>query len=276
MKIYVKALLVLCSTLVNAYEYKSLMLPKIKVVPIEDSKTGRQYELYTKLPDSYEKIPEKKHPVIYITDAMWHLEILSGSAEYVIEGAILIGISWQKGLDAERKHASRFQDYTLVPSNNPKAKYNRGQASNHLTFIRNDVIKYLENNYRADPNARTYFGYSLGGEFGAYILMSQPDSFKNYILGSPTVSEMEAEYIFSFEPKGSKEHKDLDVNLYVSYGELEAKLAKNAEEFLATLRSRNYPNLSIEQGLIKNADHGKAFPMTAVRIMYWLSSVTGK
>ena len=35
---------------------------------------------------------------------------------------------------------------------------------------RADVITFVDSNYRTDSNGRTYFGYSLGGEFGAFIL----------------------------------------------------------------------------------------------------------
>src|SRR5690606_5903539 len=113
------------------------------------------------------------------------------STSYLMEDVILVGISWQTDIHENIKkelgaHASRFRDYTISKSSNAEiqAKYKLGQASNHLAFIRNDVIKYIESNYRTDPENRSYFGYSAGGLFGAYILLTQPDTFRNYILGS--------------------------------------------------------------------------------------------
>ena len=76
-----------------------LQLSRIEVIPITDTQTGRQYELYVKLPESYAEDTKSQHPVIYYTDAMWHVEILSGAAEYIIEDAILVGISWQKDIN---------------------------------------------------------------------------------------------------------------------------------------------------------------------------------
>jgi len=266
--VFLICLFTLSSVGVNASEYKALTLPKIQVVPIKDTNSDKQYELYIKLPEEYSKDSGKKYPVIYTTDAMWHIEILSGSAEFVVEDAILVGISWQKDMGDKHEFASRYQDYTLIESKT--SKYKRGQASKHLAFIREDVIKYVESTYQTDPAKRTYFGYSLGAEFGAYVLLSQPDSFKNYILGSPTVSETKEENIFNFEPKGIKQHKDLNANVFISYGELETELGKKTENFITELKSRNYANLSIEKGVVKSADHGKAFPMTTVRSMYWL------
>lgn len=68
----------------------NLELSKIKVIPISDSKTKRQYELYIKLPEGYSKDSKTKYPVLYFTDAMWHIEILSGSSEYLMKNLILV------------------------------------------------------------------------------------------------------------------------------------------------------------------------------------------
>ena len=59
-------------TVDNSY----LELPRIQVIPIEDTKNDRQYELYIKLPEDYSENKDKKYPVLYSTDAMWHIEIL--------------------------------------------------------------------------------------------------------------------------------------------------------------------------------------------------------
>ncbi|MDY8136018.1 alpha/beta hydrolase-fold protein [Aquimarina sp. 2201CG5-10] len=250
-----------------------LELPKTEVIPIKDTKTNRQYELYVELPEGYSENNDTQYPVIYYTDAMWHVEILSGSAEYIMEEAILVGISWQKDIKEEFKkegkvYVSRFRDYSVRKSSNAEhqAKYQFGQANNHLDFIRNDVIKYIENNYRAKPDNRTYFGYSLGGVFGAYTLLTQPDTFKNYILGSPaldgdipTLSEL-------------KSHKSINANVFISYGSLEKELSKYAEEFITLLKSKNDKSLFLEQIVIEGS-HQTAFPMTGVLSMQWLSQI---
>ena len=179
----------------------SLELPQIRVVPIKDSKTERNYELYIELPEDYSENNNKTYPVLYYTDAMWHLEMLSGSAEYMLEDVILVGISWQLDINEDLKnevgaHVSRFQDYSIRKHSNPEIqkKYQLGQAKTHLDFIRNDIITYVDKTYRTDSNSRSYFGYSLGGEFGAYILLTQPDTFNNYIIGSPTIKD-EIDYL---------------------------------------------------------------------------------
>ncbi|WP_411767531.1 serine hydrolase [Winogradskyella sp. A3E31] len=259
----------------------SLVLPQIQVVPIQDSKTERNYELYIELPESYSENENKSYPVLYYTDAMWHLEMLSGSSEFILEDVILVGISWQKGIseDLMQKygaHASRFTDYSFwkkANPNHPLLKF--GEAKNHLTFIRNDVIQYVENNYRTDPNSRSYFGYSLSGAFGAYILLTQPDTFHNYILGSPLnkglvpyLTEINAELGTVESNKNTAWH----ANVFIGYGTLEKDKDEPIDDYLNLLDDRKNLSLSIQNKAI-DGDHSTAFPMVAVQSVAWLSSM---
>ncbi len=252
----------------------SLELPRIEVIPITETNTNRHYELYIKLPEGYSEKNNKKHPVIYFTDAMWQIEILSGTTQYILEDVILVGISWQKNIDKNLKkeigeHLSRYRDYSIKKSSNKvrQTKYQFGEANNHLNFIRNDVITYVENNYRTDDDNRTYFGYSMGGEFGAYILLAQPDTFKNYILGSPSLyNDIETLSEFNFK------RKKLNVNVFISYGSLEKKLGSSINQLISMLKSRNDASLFLKHAVIEGS-HQTAFPMTAVQSMYWLSDL---
>ena len=255
-------------------EHKKYELPRSQVVPMHDTESGREYELYVKLPQGYLEKSEATYPVIYFTDAVWSIELLSASTEYLMEDVILVGISWQKNIDEALKkdrgaHVSRFRDYSIKKSSNPErqAKYQFGQASHHLAFIRNNVIKYVESNYRTDPDMRTYFGYSLGGLFGAYILLSQPDTFKNYILGSPSL------WSFSeFEPEAALKGKSLNANVFISNGALENKLSKHIKEFVTFMENRGDKSLSLKHVVIEG-NHQTAAPMTGVRGVTWLSNL---
>ena len=267
-------LLLLPFLTVQANETRDLVLPKIQIVPIKDTGADRQYELYIKLPEGYTKNKNKSYPVIYFTDADTHIELLSGT-EFLMEDVILVGISHQTDLNKDSGlRDSRARDYSISKSSNPErqAKYQFGQASIHLTFIRNDVIKYIESNYRADPSNRTYFGFSAGGLFGAYALMAQPDSFKNYILGSPSLWR-DIPLLFSLE-NAALNTKDLEINLFITYGELEEDLSVHVEEFIGKLKNKKYEALSsIKHLVIESSGHSDSFPMVGVRSVKWLSNL---
>lgn len=271
----------LSNSAVQAGEMKKLILPKIQVVPIKDAQSDKQYELLIKLPENYTKDKNKRFPVIYFTDAAWHIELLSGSTEFMMEDVILVGISWQKDITKDLKqeygnHFSRFGDYSFKKTTNPRhPKIKFGQAPNHLAFIRNDIFKYVENNYRTQPDNRTYFGFSAGGLFGTYALMAKPDSFKNYILGSPSVWRNAPE-LFALE-SNQLNSTESAINVFISYGELEKESGPHVEEFVSKLKSKKYKGLSsITHTVIEASGHSDSFPQMGVQSVKWLKSLQPK
>lgn len=263
---------------VEASETGDFTLPGIQVAPINDTQADRKYELYIKLPEEYAKNKDKVYPVIYFTDAMWHIEMLSAATAFLMEDVILVGISWQKNIKESLKkeygvHVSRYRDYSMKKSTNPdiQAKHQLGQADNHLDFIRNDVISHIEKNYRADFNRRTYFGYSAGGGFGTYILLTKPDTFKNYILGSPALTG-NIPYLSKLVSNTASEREGLNANVFISYGTQETELGENAEKLITMLKTRNDESLSLNH-IVVEGNHQQAFPMTGVRSVTWLSNI---
>ena len=277
-----KFVLLVCLVFVSLQSVMAsdLALPHIQVMPIKDSQFDKQYELYIKLPDGYsdEENKEVSYPVIYFTDAMWHVEILSAATEFLMEDAILVGISWQKDIEAELleehgEHISRYRDYTISKSTNAEhqAKYKIGQANNHIAFIRNDVINLIEKKYRTQPQNRTYFGYSLGGLFGAYILASKPDTFKNYIIGSPSVWN-DLNKLAEQVDKTVAANKQLNANVFITFGTMEDKLGKQVDRLIRYLRSKSDDSMHLHAEVIEGT-HQTAFPQTAIQSLKWLANI---
>lgn len=268
---------------VDASEHRSFEIPRTEVVEIRDTNYNKAYELYIKLPVGYSNSlnRDSRYPVVYLTDAINNFQVISGATNFPMgsgkmENAILVGISWQKGIGAL---TSRVRDYTPTVAEDWKRQ--TGEAANHLAFLRNDVIKYVEKNYRTDPDRRTYFGYSLGGLFGAYILLTQPDTFKNYVLVSPSFW-YDDQVIMKIESKFAQKREDLNANVFISIGELETpdlsdtknNMVGQAEVFYSKLKSRNYKSLSLQLLVVESADHETAFPTAAIRGLYWLFRLT--
>ncbi|PHS18955.1 MAG: hydrolase [Kangiella sp.] len=253
-------------------------MPGTQVIPIKDSQSNKQYELLIKLPENYAENKDKKYPVIYFTDAVWHIELLSSASFFMMEDVILVGISWQKDIAEDLKqqygaHVSRFGDYSFKKTTNPKhPKIKFGQANNHLSFIRNDVFNTIEKNYRTEPENRTYFGFSAGGVFGTYALMVHPYTFKNYILGSPSIRRNVPE-LFAQEHAALKS-KQSAINVFISYGELEKELSPYVENFISQLKNKKYNGIaSIKHIVIESAGHSDSSPMMAVQSIKWLSNL---
>ena len=266
---------------VHAEELRAYKMPRTLIHPIKDTASDSQYELYIKLPESYSEKTNQRYPVIYFTDAVWTIEMLSSVTEFVMEDVILVGISWQTDIDEALKqevgaHVSRFKDYSIRESDKPErqAKYQFGQARHHLRFIREDIIPYVDTRFRTDSDSRTYYGYSLGGEFGAYILLAQPDTFHNYIIGSPSLKG-EIPVLKTISPGKSSATKLSPANVFVSYGSEEEELGQYARQFVALLRDNHSHSISLEHVVI-DGTHSTAVPLTGARGISWLSGVTSK
>jgi len=237
---------------VNDDRQKAYEMPRTHVITINNSETKAQNTLYIKLPEGYEENNDTQYPVIYFTHPVMHIEILSAATESLIEDVILVGLTWQKGMTF-------------------------GKLDSYLNFIRNDVFKTIENNYRADADRRTYFGYSSGALVGAYILTKHPNTFENFILGSPAlgVDHEVIQKIYELESTTAEERKKLNANVFISYGTLEGEDIPHFEKFITMLKNINDESLTL-QHVVVEGNHHTSFPMTAVRGVIWLSDLIKK
>lgn len=272
-------LFLLCFPVLAAAETsKPFEIPRSTVIPIVDPNNDRNYEIYVKTPRSYNNT-KKVYPVIYLTDAMYTFQIVSGATRYPMtikkmEEAIIVGISWDKNIHST---PSRTRDYT--PTVRSNWKHVTGGAEDHAKFIRDMIFKEVETRYRADPTQRTYIGNSLGGLFGAYILFTHGDMFQNYILGSPSLW-YDNRVIFEIEEIYYAENKSLPANVFITIGNLESPkyqgaswehdMVKDTRNFYKQLNKRGYTGLNLKLLVIDEANHETAFPTTAIQGLYWL------
>lgn len=268
--------LILFSSCSIAGKLNSFEIPRSSVVEIKDTENGLIYPLFIKLPKSYEKNNSKNYPVIYLTDAWYAFQIISGSTRYPMnvgkmKEAIIVGISYSKG---SKKDSSRVRDYT--PSTSPQWKQQTGRAHQHMAFIEKDVFQYIEKNYRAENHNRTFVGNSLGGLFGSYILLKNPGMFQNYIIGSPSYW-YDDKVIFKMENKLSKTNHKINANVFISIGERETKslessyeMVEDAKIFYQKIRAWKQPGIKVKMIVIPEASHHTAFPTTAIQGLYWV------
>jgi uncharacterized protein len=273
-----KYLLLLCvlnfTSVVDATPSNEVSLPRTTIVTLKDLVNKRSYDIHIQLPIHY--MPDKKYPVVYMTDSPYTFPIAVGAARYPanfkkLEDVFYVGISWQSDVSPG---FSRQRDYT--PTLVTKGyKDPTGEADKHLQFIRQTVIPYVENNYSTAPDNRTYLGNSYGGLFGAYILLSKPSTFKNYILGSPSLW-WDDRYIFKLEEKSRVQL--VNINVFLSVGAEEyanSESTKNdllgdTRKFQSRLIKGKQKNSKIELQVIQAANHETAFPTTAIQGLWWL------
>jgi len=133
-----------------------------------------------------------------------------------------------------------------------------GGAPKFLNFIIDDVRKQLASDYRME-NDNTLFGFSAGGYFCTYALLTRPDGFDRYICGSPNLN-IDAGIAFQLEEAYAKSHTDMKAKVFFSAGEDEitqggvvsaAGLVSWMARMAEILKVRNYPSLEL---------HARVFP----------------
>ena len=262
-------ILLLCA---QCQAQSSFAIPRSKVLDITDPVSGRVYPLFIKLPRSYDPQLSQTYPVIYLTDALYSFQLISGATRFPMNSGtmqefIIVAISYDKGSKGAQ---SRVRDYTQRKAHDWKLM--TGKAAEHATFIRETVFSYIETHYRADPAKRTFVGNSLGGLFGAYILFSQPDMFSNYIIGSPSVWFADNDILTQSVVKS-----ELAKRVYMAVGAQESPEFGQQQDMLAgakalaqKIEQRQSQLITLKFSVIENATHTTAFPTTVIQGLDWL------
>ncbi len=255
-------------------------IPNSAVHTIESKILGRTYDIFVKTPADYDsKAAATKHyPVIYLNDGPYTFQVAAGATHLPmnvgkLEQALLVGISFAHG---ENGMDSRVRD--LTPTEDKEwSRYKTGGGPAYLAFMEKEVFPFVEQHYRTDPARRTLAGQSLGGSFGAWVLLTRPELFESYILTSPSLW-FHDHNILDFEQRYAEQHKDLKARVYFAVGEYESLEHRNTrndmvgdqEAFAARLKSRQYPGLIIKHEVISEALHETTFPIGFTRGMRWL------
>ena len=164
------------------------------------------FEIYISLPYSYVNT-DTIYPVFFnldanisfgITDNVVHL----GALNREIPEMIVVGIAYTiQGI--EDWAAWRCRDFR--PTSNPekdKTWQDRlsqatgrndivvasGGADKFLSFICEELIPFIESNYRVSSSDRTIAGVSASGLFTLYTLFKKPETFQRYFAGSPSIN----------------------------------------------------------------------------------------
>jgi predicted alpha/beta superfamily hydrolase len=262
------------------------VLKGTQVWTVPDPVSGRDYEVFVSLPASYETSPQRRYPVLYVTDADYAFPIIRQIARRmnldgpVIEEFILVGLSYSRG---DNGTVSRNRDYTPTPNGPRRASSMiHGQGPAYQTYLKTEALPFIESRFRADPARRILLGHSYGGLLGAQILFTDPALFSGYALGSPSfwfddhrAMNMEAEY--------ARSHRDLpaDVFMYIGGWEVPGPDRRNTSEndmvadvrtMERTLKSHAYPNLTVRSVVLEDEDHLSVAPVGFTRALEALLS----
>jgi len=132
-------------------------------------------------PPSYDEAGSVRYPVLYLLDGDTNLGHASAVTDFLGENGImpevlLVGI---------HAGATRAEDY-LPPG--PDQGAPSGNADAFLSFIEEELIPFVEAEYRSGP-FRMISGHSYGGVFVTYAAAARPELFRAYLTQSPFLNE---------------------------------------------------------------------------------------
>ncbi len=225
---------------------------------------GENYIVQVGLPIGY--APSKKsYPVLYVLDGDKSFGMTKEIADWLmwskeIKDIIVVGISYGQGMDAWWQ--KRARDYSHCDDTiNFKGWFKQtGGAENFLKFVKNELFPVINKNYKTNQDSTAIMGISLGGMLNTYVLFTQPDLFKGYIIIAPCLV-WNNESILKMEVEYFSNHKDLNKLVYMTYGSLDSKeiIINSTNELVQTIQKRNYEGLKFTPRIFEGETHISVF-----------------
>lgn len=225
---------------------------------------GEIYPIEVVLPDNYDST--KRYPVLYFTD--WFFGGESAPQLYKrmsfageIGPIIIVGIGTQGDMNDWRLERWRDYTHTNMPEfdkpdpNEEGSKGISGGAGNFLEFIKTELIPLVETKYAIDTLNRGFFGYSLGGLFGAYVLSTNPKLFQKYFIGSPSLKYDDFSLIEKLKETPPKMYTGV-LAIFISVGEEEpGDYLKGFAELRDLMIKKEVPGLQIKSYIVIGEGH---------------------
>ena len=221
---------------------------------------GINYQISTWFPPDYPKLGYK-YPVIYLTDGEVLLGQIAPMVLFLIWGkmvpeCLIVGLGHHV---SNLEGWAKARDIDYDPPENPEGEPGQKRADDFLSFLKKELIPFIETTYPVDPTDRCLAGFSSGGMFTLYALLHEPDLFLRYLIGSAIFDSMLPHFL-TYEQQLAKERKSLPVHAFFSAGELEENVVPGFHRFIDTLKSRNYEGLHLETLIDEGEGHFSTSP----------------
>lgn len=229
--------------------------PYLDVV-INSHVLGESRKIFIRLPDKYNA--QKSYPLVIKTDGNFNL---NRWAETVAkhDDAIVVAIPNQFWTDTRNRDlvppfARKDVNINARPTNQT-ARELFGRADTFLAFIRTELLPYIESRYKIS-NDRSLSGYSAGGSFVLYTMITHPSLFNAYFAFSPAAWYDDSVVVKEFK-KNLFKLEGAPKFFYLSLGAKEPSIITGSFKGLLAALDENAPNnLVWAHQFTEGADHG--------------------
>jgi uncharacterized protein len=239
---------------------------------LESTANQCQYEIEVVLPAGAMS-SETVYPVAYCMDWFILDDYLKALPELMALGRlteqfIFVGVT--QGNTTADWAKMRTRDYTPAqPADDFSRSYMyqeaielAGGGEEFCTFLREELIPKIEQEYPADPSQRCFVGYSLSSLLGVYILADDPLLFQNYLLGSPSL--WFNDYYLAAELESVPvEQFSVIQKIYLSVGDEESwEMLKSYDLLRTALLEKDFDDSRLKQEIIGSSGHVGAMPIS--------------
>lgn len=250
-------------------------IPSSEVLTFHSKSASQEYRIPVALPMNYAKSQER-YPALYVLDADFGFAYTTnlvrsaestrslgflGSDPFVahVPRLIVVGIGYPTNMFDQPKLWWNLRCRDQFPTSNPDdarmhgfEETPGGNAEKFLRFIRGELMPYINANYRTALKDSTIVGHSGGGLFALYVLFHDPETFRRYVVSSPSLW-WDKKVIFDHERNYASQHTDLPAKLFLSVGSLEGGTAM--KELVEVLKQRRYRGLDWESHVFEDERH---------------------
>jgi uncharacterized protein len=226
--------------------------------------TDENYLIQIGLPAGYYH-SDKSYPVLYVLDGDKSFGMIKEVTDWLcwsneIRDIIIVGISYGKGTNIWWE--KRARDYTQFKDTVYYYYPNAGGADNFLRFVKDELFPAINNNYRTNQDSNAIMGLSFGGLLSSYVLFTQPDMFKNYIIVSPSLF-WNGNSILKTEADYFSKHKELNKMVYMAYGSLDDNdwVIDPTNELIRIMKLHKYDSLKFIPQIFEGETHVSVFPI---------------
>ncbi len=152
---------------------------KSEVKQFQSEELGTTRILKIHIPKSYKKDGDRVYTLTIVLDSEYLFDVYVANAKLFANkdkapGQIIVGIAQNQ--DKERYTDCEFDKISSMPTK---------KSTQFYRFIRNEVLNYMEDNYRISP-FKTIVGNTLTANFINYFLLEREPAFHAYVNLNPS------------------------------------------------------------------------------------------
>ncbi|SEW53024.1 alpha/beta hydrolase [Chitinophaga arvensicola] len=241
------------------------------------------FSIFINLPDDYEAKQAEKYPVVYLLDANLYFDIMAVTLNrYASVGlapnVILVGIGYT---DFPAMDSLRNRDDTYPVAIPEYEMSTSGGADKMLSFLHQELMPLIDQQYRTDTTKRTLMGHSLGGFFTAYTLLrslsGEATGFSGYIAASPSLHYNHYYLLDQLKSLPVKDSSPAKQKVYITFGGNEDSTDSTSRplnevmtQLSAYISQKQSGNIIYKSDIYSHLDHMDTQLPTFIKGLQWM------